>query len=475
MKKSILLLFVLIIALLTNAQDVVEFGVTYKADFARNFDGGIKQGNAYMGLISLNSTINTNGGQFYIDIQNTHGSLLSGDYVGDLQYVSNIEHGLGFTNYTYMHQLWYKHKINNSELLIGVHDMNSLFLASNNAGHFFNASFGIMPTVSCNIPTSIFPITTLGAVFTQSINDVDIMLGLYNGNPYFYSNKYGFDKFYINNEFLSIAEIQFNTISTKIGSYYHSNDINGISDTTENYNGNYGFYLITDQVLYKINDNRNISSFLKFGFAPTDRNTVSSFIGGGVVFNGTFLKRDNDIIGVAFAYNKFNSFYDDYENTIECFYQYNISSNIMIQPEVQYVMSPNLNSGLGNAFVGLVRLVVSLPQFIVFKFTLNLNYLIGIFCFYKKNYYICREFKINIMKNLTSVIEIKDITSDITKVITIGLNMQCKNIVASGELTYTSDGWVLKSGGMKIKMYLSDLDTMWLDTPQNRKELKHTL
>lgn len=358
MRKIIFIFVVMFTVLSTNAQELFNFGASYKADVGRNFDGGIKQGNVYMGLISLNGTVNTKIGTFYADIQNTHGSMLSGEYVGDFQYVSNIENGFGYSNYTFLHQLWYKLDINKSSLLVGIHDLNSELLVSDNAGYFINASFGIMPTASGNVPTSIFPITTLGAVFTQQTENVDVKVAIYNGYPYNDNEYFGFNKFKFDDKFFTLGEVKFNVINTKLGAYYHYKDTYDVRDTSMVYNGNYGIYGITDQVLYKITDERNVSSFLKLGFSPDDRNVVTTFVGGGLVFNGTFLKRDNDKVGLAFTYNGFNNFYNDYENAFECFYQFNLNDNIMIQPEFQYVMSPNLNSELGNAFVGLVRFVI---------------------------------------------------------------------------------------------------------------------
>ena len=52
------------------------------------------------------------GGQFFVNVGNTHGGEPSRVLVGDIQGVSNIEDG----NLTFMYELWYKQKFGNLDI-----------------------------------------------------------------------------------------------------------------------------------------------------------------------------------------------------------------------------------------------------------------------------------------------------------------------------------------------------------------------
>ena len=115
---------------LTGAQKLVESG--YKS--VHNFSGGIKKGYGYLGHVNLNMGISFKqneiwSGQFFVELQHTHGSTPSTDLVGDIQVFSNIENG----NYTYLfhHILLFLFPVLTIVLLLKVHGhFYSLYLPS---------------------------------------------------------------------------------------------------------------------------------------------------------------------------------------------------------------------------------------------------------------------------------------------------------------------------------------------------------
>jgi len=56
---SFILIFFYKIGISQDTTKILDFGLSYKADLARNFGGGIKKGNTYMGLITGELIINT--------------------------------------------------------------------------------------------------------------------------------------------------------------------------------------------------------------------------------------------------------------------------------------------------------------------------------------------------------------------------------------------------------------------------------
>ena len=57
----------------------ISFEAVYTGDMVRNFSGGIKKGNSYLGLANFRMSFDTkaahlwNGGQFFINAANAHG------------------------------------------------------------------------------------------------------------------------------------------------------------------------------------------------------------------------------------------------------------------------------------------------------------------------------------------------------------------------------------------------------------------
>ena len=78
------------------------------------------------------------------------------------------------------------------------------------------------------------------------------------------------------------------------------------------------------------------------------------------------------------------------------------------------------------------------------------------------------------MKNISQLLKQNIILADRnTNVISIGFNMKCNKVITKSVL-YKEDGkWCLRNGG--IDMYCDDLTILYLDTKENRKELRNTL
>ncbi len=350
----------------------ISLGTTYIGDAVYNFSGGIKTGKAYMGYIDLGATINTEGlgiwrnGELFINLQNTHGSTVSADYIGDAQVMSNIDNG----DYTYLYQFWYRQTINKFSLLVGIHDLNSEFFVSDFSGEYANSSFGIMPAVSFNVPVPIFPKTTLGAILRYDFSDaISFQTAVFDGNPL------DLDSIPYNGELVigdnhglfSVAEIHYNHNSSngrngtyKIGFFYHSGDFENLAKDKV-YKGNYGVYIFIDQMLFPASreENEGLGTFFQLGLSPDDRSLNDLFIGFGFNYYGA----SDNIIGLGVAHASLSNklvdanpkIYANGETAIESFYKMKLGEYITLQPEIQYIINPGFNKSLDNALVGLFR------------------------------------------------------------------------------------------------------------------------
>jgi porin len=348
-----------------------QLNATYKGDFVSNFRGGIATGSTYLGLADLFLHFNTEkaghwkGGDFLVRGANSHGGEPSANLIGDFQVVSNIEAG----NHTFLYELWFKQTISNTTTTIGLQDLNAEFANSEVSSLFLNSSFGIHSVIADNISAPIFPITKPGITFSWDVSKKMILkMAVYKGCPIdFDSNPYNL-KWNLDYEkgLLWITESQFSWTGTheknnvlKAGVFFHqhcpeSNEAN--SETGNKLTNDYGFYLVGDHQVFSTGDERRgLKIFYQIGVSPLNNNF--GYMGAGCAYSGLLSPNGTDVLGLAFADGMLNDDYGRDETTFELTYKVQVTSQIYLQPDLQYVVHPGGNeSQLKNATVGLLRL-----------------------------------------------------------------------------------------------------------------------
>lgn len=344
----------------------IEFNAAITGDFGSNFSGGLEQGSAYLGNIDVTATLSTEkanlwgGGTFFVYFLNNHGESLS-QYVGDLQGVDNIE----ANNHSRLYQFWYKQEFANLSITVGQHDLNSEFCGSEYGASFINSSFGIQPDISTNVPVSIFPVATLGAILNFKVtHDISVLAAVYDGNPGDQdTNPNSLDIRLNKNEgTISIFELQHQTKkdsvmigSQKVGAWSHNID------------NHFGIYVIIDQKLRneKKDKNQGLGFFTQAGLSPNRHSYVDFYYSFGFHYTGLIKGRDEDILGLAInnlniAKNYRNENPSENlsdEKVIELTYSAHINDFLTIHPDLQYVIKPGGSASVKNALVGILRLV----------------------------------------------------------------------------------------------------------------------
>jgi len=341
---------------------------SYVGDFASNLRGGKRTGSLYLGMANLNIGFETkniglwNGGEFFVNGAATHGGTPSEKLFGDFQVASNIEAG----NHIYLHELWYKHAFGSFQLKLGLQDLNTEFVTSDNASLFINSSFGIPSLISSNIPIPIFPLTALGILGRYEIDEnVVVRAAVFDGLPESFDyNQHnlnwklrGEDGTVIFTELKYGITIQNLPGTLKAGYYYHSHLIEtsaetGMPETV--FKNNYGFYVLADQTIYKLNKNKQLGLFTQVAISPGRINIHDYYIGGGLNYKGIF--KNNDAAGIAFAYAHFNNEAINDETTLEMFYKISITENLFVQPDLQLIINPaGAEKNYTNALAALIR------------------------------------------------------------------------------------------------------------------------
>ncbi len=365
----------------SKLSEAVTFNTTVTGDFVINGYGGVKQGFAYIGKEDLLFGLNTGtagwweNGYFFVHGLNTHGVGPSEKFTGDLQIFDNIEAG----DHTGLFEFWYSQQIGKFSFLVGQHDMNTEFLGSKYSAILMNSSFGIMPTLSLNMPISIFPLAAPGFILKyEADNNIIYRAAIYDGNPgNFDDNRYNLNVRLNKLEgFFYIGEIQYNQQdgyrevgNYKIGSYYHSGLFPDYTDSLNTIKGNYGFYILADRALFakSLHAGRGLCVFAQLGVTDPQRSMVNRYYGGGFRYHGILPERYKDQLGLGLAYISLSKNYLksssealSFETAMECTYIFHFGSGYTIQPSLQYLVNPGAVTNTENCLAGILRFSISL-------------------------------------------------------------------------------------------------------------------
>jgi porin len=285
-------------------------------------------------------------------------------------------------------ELWLDQKLFNDRLSIrfGQIAVDSEFILSEGGGAFLNATWGWSSITAANMPQGgpAYPLAAPGVRLAVNPNDqLGLLVGLFNGKPAGdcppeenpqVCNPHGLD-FPIDDPPLLMIEaaLRYNQSPTQLpgtiklggyqnfGSFEHQRfDSNGVPIEISAHapavlDGDYGFYAIIDQMIYRLpgaGDAKGVSVFGRVIGAPADRNPVDIYWETGLTATGFLASRPHDILGIGFAYTGIShdtadaavdagdTVVPNYEALIEVAYTAQIVPGFNIQPDFQYFWNP---------------------------------------------------------------------------------------------------------------------------------------
>lgn len=352
-----------------------EFVAT--TDLYSNVSGGITNGTRYLVNLDLASTFDLkamtgkNLGEAFVYILYDNETTLS-DIVGDAQVASNIDADQGLRLY----EAWWDVQIGeNLSAKTGLFDLNSEFDAIDTAGYFNNSSHGIgadYAQAGKNGP-SIFPSTSAAIRVAWSNESTTLRYALLDGVPGDPDNPNAFVKVDLGGDDGVLHALEFeqnfeNGFRAAIGYWRYSAEFEKINEFSNGEpilsNGNQGIYAFVDGPIYQFGSGRNINGFIRYGVANEELNQLSSYLGFGAVMSGLLKTRPEDTLGfaVATAFNGDdfkalnNGNVDDQEIAIELTYSAQITDNLRVQPDIQYIINPGTDPSLDNAWLVGMRL-----------------------------------------------------------------------------------------------------------------------
>ncbi len=337
----------------------LAFGV----EGVRNFGGGLSRGSQLLNAGFLDVAVDTEragwwrGGTALLEGVLNHGRDPSGRFIGDVQTASNIAD----RNRTNLHQAWYRQALGgNASVLAGLHDLNTMFDASEYAVIFLNSSFGIGPEISVNVPASIWPRAGAAAVVEGRWGHGVARAGVYDGDPETRAIRPGREGL------MWIGELAWEDEGRayKLGAWRHTANRTGPDGRA--FGSDSGAYAVVDQPLL-VRGGMVLGMFVQFGLTQRDRNDIADYLGLGLHLDGPFPGRRDDSLGIAMARAGFSpaarrvNGWTRAETAIEVTYDMAVTDWLHVHPSFQYILHPGGDPGLAPAKVGLLRLRVDLP------------------------------------------------------------------------------------------------------------------
>jgi porin len=394
------------------AERGIVYGIEYTNDVLSNVHGGLKIGTIDQGkvqgifTVDLEKLAGWNGLSLFANFFQIHNTgRIRQDYVGGINTIAAIE----AIPATRLSEIWLEQKFANdrASLRIGQLAADNEFFYSELSTLFLQSDWATIAAVNLPGGGPAYPLSTPGVrLKLQPTKDVAWLIAAYNGDPAGQCalgdpqlcNRNGLN-FRVNDPPLLLSELQLtrNTgksdkglaTTLKLGGWYYTGTFehqrfatDGLllddpvgSTVSRIHKGNFGIYSVIDQQLYRPAGGENqsgISFYNRTSYSPNDRNLVSFYTDGGLVFSGLIPGRPNDKFGAGFIYSKFSKnvhTFDgdlttslsplapvhDYELNLEFTYQAQIVPGWTIQPDLQFVWHPNGQSSIPRATVAGVR------------------------------------------------------------------------------------------------------------------------
>lgn len=362
------------------AEEGLEIELVYTGEIISIVSGGVRPTDGiYLDNTDLTLTLDTGkagwwtNGTLFVYILSNRGEDPT-DYVGDAQGSSNIE----AANNTRLYEFWYEHSFaeDSVSLLFGLHDLNSEFLVTEYGGLFFNSSFGIQPDVSLNARPSIFPVAAPGVrIRWDVISKLTLMAAAYDGTPE--SEQENTNGFFVSVDgdkegYMYIVEADYKVNpdgdesafppgTYKLGAWQNSGDFEELANNA-NTKSSSGFYLVADQMVYRVEGGQGLRVFLQYGIADKKVNKVDSYLGFGFNYVGLLPGRDSDTFGVAMAKAHFSEelagIGGNEETVTEITYNMPLFPWLAIQPDMQIIENPGGDKTADTVTVHSVRIEV---------------------------------------------------------------------------------------------------------------------
>ncbi len=366
---------------------LIEWGLTPTADYSAtilgNPAGGMRKGVKYAGLLNvyldfdLEKLLKLGGTKLVVSGSWAYGESLSEDDIGNFFTVSSDFNGKSVSLYQFFIEthLW-RDRVTVALGRMGIGDD---FATADVFGVYINDAFNQHPiSLSYDIPAFLSdPDAALGSrIMVRPADEFYIAGGVYSADPDSRRNRdVSVDIDFTFDGVILISEAGYTPGRArhseglpgeyKFGAYYDTGEFEELADEEEKRQGNYGFYIVADQMVYRESGDgsQGLTLWATATLAPEEEiNTFPLFLSVGCVYEGLLPGRDNDIAGFGFAYGKLSRDLEDqdYEIGIEGTYIFQVTPWLGLQPDVQVIIHPGGSSSIPDALVAGMQISVDI-------------------------------------------------------------------------------------------------------------------
>jgi len=354
----------------------------YGTDMQGNVLGGQRRGKAYAGDFAVDVSVDMEklaglrGLTVGVSGDWASGTNLSSD-IGNIANVAQAFEG----NVVRLSNLYLQQSILDGRLDVkaGRFAAGSDFLTSPADVSLVNAALNpILNAIQKNVPGVTAPpnMTWGGRVIARPTEALSLSAGAFYSDPALNQLTANGTEFGISGSagYFVIGEAGYRLNSEKgatglpgryrAGGYYDSNEYTSFTNPGREQTGNYGLFLLGEQMVYReggAGSDQGLSLFGVLIYAPQQRfNTLPWFASAGASYRGLVPGRDKDTAGFALYYGGFSRDLpgQTYELVLEWTYAIALTRWLTIQPDVQYVINPGGRSSVGNAVVAGAQLAI---------------------------------------------------------------------------------------------------------------------
>ena len=358
---------------------------SYTGDLRRNTTGGLDAGTAYADSVDLgmvwvsdglfgNSRMTTS-----LSVMHLGGGDITGEYIGDLQGVNNLEAGNGWKLY----ESWVEFSFGESShtLRAGVLDLNAEFDTPVTQGLFTASPFGIGTEFSQTGARGpgVWPTTGLGLRAAGEFNEnLHWRVGAYDGAPGTDRDAFTSTRLSGDEGALLVGELEFTSgriHKLAFGAWGYTADferIDGDAMAAAEQGGNQGFYAHLDTRLGSIGP-VNFDGALRAGTADARFNAVDGYVGLAFTASHLVAARPGDTLGFGVAWANLGAHYrarrelegppsSAAETTFELAYRAELTPWLALLPTVQFVRDPGADTQADDAWVAGLRFELAREQ-----------------------------------------------------------------------------------------------------------------
>ena len=380
----------------------VSLEFTHKSDVLSNTSGGIKRGTAWMGhteariKMDLEKLWGWDTTTAYIHYHSQLGSKFNRDYIGSFIGVDNTETGV---NTAQFYHAWIQKSFSDDSLsvLAGLYPIDSEFYVTDTSGVFIQPPYGMandMAQSGQNGPP-IFPLGALAlrVKYTSPGKKFYLQGALTDGVPGDPNNPHG-THIQLNKGDGSLSIVEFGYMpqqdeppfgaakpgeliepklkvheehesfnKTAIGFWRYSARFDDLTEVDVSGNPlrriSQGAYFLAERTLSIEKDHhaQGLSGFVRFGMANKNIHQADWTGSLGLRYHGLIPGCDDDIAGIAATFNhasdkfRFLNNADSSQTNVEATYRAQVKPWLALQPTVQYILNPNMDPALKNAWV----------------------------------------------------------------------------------------------------------------------------